>query len=300
MRESLRERLERRGVLLLDSAMGTMLQRVGLGGGECGELWNIGSESDHVLEIHRANLAAGSEVLIANTFGANRIKLGAYGLAGRARELGRAGAALARRAAGDRALVAGDMGPTGAILEEWGGSASRAELIAAFREQAEGLVAGGVDLFALETFMDLEELKCALEGVRAVSALPVLASLTFAGSPTGMRTLWGLAPAEAARALEAAGVDLVGANCGMGSRQMLEVTAELAGATSLPVAAQPNAGAPRVEDGRTIYPESPAEMAALAGEFRAAGVRLIGGCCGTTPEHIAAIGKALAAQEQAV
>ena len=155
--------------------------------------------------------------------------------------------------------------------------------------ELKGWLEGGVDLLALETFMDLEELLLALEAVRSgAPSMPVLASLTFSSGAGGARTLWGLTPEQAAEKLGEAGADAVGANCGMGTKSMLEVAGRMARATSLPVAAQPNAGSPVVRDGETIYQESAEEMAALAPEFKSAGVRLLGGCCGSTPEYILA------------
>ncbi|MFH1068034.1 MAG: homocysteine S-methyltransferase family protein, partial [Candidatus Glassbacteria bacterium] len=236
---------------------------------------------------------AGSDIVITNTFGANPVKLAHYGAADRVEEINREGAALAREAAGDGVLVAGDIGPTGEILEQWGGTLSAGQAGLAYERQVRGLAEGGVDLFALETFMDLEELLLALEAVRRLTPLPVLASMTFSKTPQGLRTMWGVSPQTAARRLEEAGADVAGSNCGMGSRDMLAATGEMAAATSLPVAAQPNAGVPEVSDGKTIFPETPEKMADLAGEFRAAGVKLLGGCCGTTPEFIAGAKKNL-------
>ncbi len=291
MGDLLRDRLNEKGMLLLDSAMGTMLQRAGLNSGEeCGELWNVQPEDrGKVLDIHRANIEAGSDIVITNTFGANPRKLTHYSLSDRAREINKAAAQIAAEAAGSKALVAGDIGPSGEILEDWGGTVSRQDLIDCFRTQVEGLVEGGAQILALETFMDIEELLCALEAVREVAGdIPVLGSMTFGSTPGGIRTMWGLAPAEVATKLESAGVQAVGANCGMGSDNMLAVVQEMAGATSLPVAAQPNAGAPQIRDGVTVFDETPEQMALFAVRFRDAGVKILGGCCGSTPEYIAA------------
>jgi len=291
MTNKLTDRLAQKGLLLLDSAMGTMLQQAGLKSGEqCGELWNIdGPGSEKVFAVHRANVEAGSDIIIANTFGANPLKLARYGAAEQVVEINRAAVKLARDAAGEDTLVAGDIGPTGEILEDWGGTRSRQEIRAAYELQVQGLLEGGVDLVALETFMDLEELLLALEAVRSGSpSMPVLASLTFSRGPGGVRTLWGLTPEQAAEKLGEAGADAVGANCGMGTKSMLEAAGRMAKATSLPVAAQPNAGSPVVSNGETFYEESAEDMAALAPEFKAAGIRLLGGCCGSTPEYILA------------
>ncbi|MBW7997533.1 MAG: methionine synthase [Candidatus Glassbacteria bacterium] len=291
MDDRLLEQLDRQGMLLTDSAMGTMLELSGLvSGSECGELWNIDPAGrEKVMAIHRANIEAGSDIVIANTFGANPFKLAHYGADGKTEEINRAAAEIAVEASADKAVVAGDMGPSGEILEEWGGGASRDKLREGYARQARGLVDGGVRMIALETFMDVEELICALEAVReAADDIPVLGSMTFAGSPGGIRTMWGLSPTEAAQRMESAGVQMVGANCGMGSEDMLKVTAEMALATELPVAAQPNAGAPEVRDGVTVFPETARETAAYAVRFKEAGVRILGGCCGSTPDYIAA------------
>jgi len=290
MQESFFQKLERKGILLLDSAMGTMLQQAGLKSGEeCGELWNVGQNREKVLKVHKANIDSGSDIIITNTFGANPLKLAHYGASGQARELNRAGALLAREAAGEQVFVAGDLGPTGEILEQWGGTRSAGEIRAAYEDQVAGLLEGGVDLFILETFMDLEELKLALEAIKTASSLPVVASMTFQANPRGVRTMWGLTPAEAARELQKAGAGIIGSNCGMGTRQMLQVVAEMARVTELPLAVQPNAGMPEVRNGKTYFPETAEQMAAVAPEFKAEGVRLLGGCCGSTPEYIGAI-----------
>ena len=295
MKSKLAERLEKKGILLLDCAMGTSLQKAGLKSGEeCGEFWNADSNRDKVLQVHRSCVEAGSDIIITNTFGANPIKLAHYGASERTEELNREGARLAREAAGEEVLVAGDIGPTGDILEEWGGTRSREEIRSGYERQVAGLVEGRVDLIILETFMDIEELLLAFEAAgKLASGLPVIGSMTFEASPGGIRTMWGLTAQQAAQRLEEAGLDAVGANCGMGSRNMIEVTGEMAKATSLPVAAQPNAGVPTVSGGETFFPETAEQTAEAAGEFKAAGVKILGGCCGTTPEYIAAIKRRL-------
>ena len=295
MKEKFAERLKRKGILLLDCAMGTSLQKAGLKSGEeCGELWNADSNRDKVLQVHRSCVEAGSDIITTNTFGANPIKLAHYGASERTEELNREGAGLAGEAAGSEVLVAGDIGPTGDILQEWGGTRSREEIQDGYERQVAGLLEGGVDLIILETFMDIEELLLAFEAARKLSSgLPVIASMTFEAGPSGMRTMWGLTPQQAAQKLDEAGLDSVGANCGMGSRNMLEAAGEMVKATSLPVAVQPNAGVPEVCGGETFFPETAEHMAERAGEFKAAGVKIMGGCCGTTPEYIAALKRRL-------
>jgi 5-methyltetrahydrofolate--homocysteine methyltransferase len=282
-------------VLLLDSAMGTMLFNKGLKNDfKAGELWNIDEGGrEKIVEVHRENIEAGSDLIITNTFGANRFKLGHYEAAGRVCELNSAGARLAREAAGDKAYVAGDIGPTGEILEQWGGEKSADEIRSGFEEQVAGLLEGGVDLFILETFMDLEELKLALESVKAACNLPVITSMTFQSNAGQLATMWGLAPEQAARELTSAGADIVGANCGLGSSEMVQVVSGMARGTELPICAQPNAGLPEIVDGETVYRETPEQMADKTIALAEAGARLIGGCCGSTPEFIAAAKKRL-------
>ena len=289
MKTDILEKLSER-VLLLDSAMGTMLQRSGLKSGlEAGELWNIEEDKKNkVLEIHRANVEAGSDLIITNTFGANRFKLGHYDAAGRVRELNSAGARLACEAAGEEVFVAGDIGPTGEILEQSGGERTADEIRSVFEEQVSGLLEGGVDLFILETFMDVAELKLALESVKAACDLRVIASMTFQSTAGRLATMWGLTAEQAARKLTEAGADIVGANCGLGSSEMVQVVSGMAQGTELPICAQPNAGLPELVDGETVYRETADQMAEKAMELTAAGARLIGGCCGSTPEFVAA------------
>lgn len=283
-------------VLIIDSAMGTMLQEAGLNSGhEAGELWNVDPlNSEKVLSVHRANVEAGSDIVTTNTFGANRIKLAHYEAEDRVAEINLAAASLARKAAGRRALVAGDIGPTGEILEQWGGSRPAVEMLDAFRQQASALSEGGVDLFALETFMDFEELKLAIKAVKSVSSLPVIASMSFQAGPGGLRTMWGLTPEDAAAQLDRAGAEIIGTNCGLTVTEMVEVVRGLIrGAGGRPVAAQPNAGSPSVVAGRTVYLQSACRMAEETTMLADAGARLVGGCCGSTPEFIAGIKKRL-------
>ena len=226
-------------IILIDSAMGTMLQLAGLNSGhESGELWNVDPKNrGKVLAIHSANVEAGSDIIATNTFGANRIKLAHYGAAGRVAEINVAAASLAHKAARGKALVAGDIGPTGEILEQWGGARSAAEMLEVFRQQASALAEGGVELFALETFMDVEELKLAVQAVKSVCSLPVIASMSFQAGPGGLRTMWGLTAEEAARQLDEAGAEIIGSNCGLTVEEMAEVVRGLGRGTDRPLAA---------------------------------------------------------------
>jgi len=275
--DALRER-----VLVCDGAMGTMLYAQGVFVNRSFDSLNL-DDPQRVLDLHRAYAQAGADVLETNTFGANRVKLRAFGLADRLRDINRDGVTLARQGAGGTAYVAGAIGPLGLRIEPWGRT-SRAEAEALFREQAEALADGGVDLFVLETFRDVHEICAAIVAVRHLCGLPIVAQMTVEDDGT---SLDGTPPEQFAPALRAAGAEVIGLNCSIGPAHMLEALERMAAASGGPLAAQPNAGRPRDIEGRTLYLTSPDYMASYARRFAAAGVRLVGGCCGTTPEHVA-------------
>ena len=276
-------------VVLFDGAMGTMLYARGVYINQCYDELNVRAP-DLVREVHAEYVRAGAEVLETNTFGANRMKLEQYGLADRVRELNRAGAELARGAAGDRGLVAGAVGPLGARLEPLGPT-SHDEARAVFREQMEGLVEGGADVFLLETFADLHEIEQALLAARDVDPnRPVIAQMTIG---VDCRTPYGATVEDVARALDAAGADVIGLNCSVGPQAILDAIEKMAQVTRRKLSAQPNAGMPRDIGGRSMYMASPEYMASYARHLIHAGARVIGGCCGTTPEHIAAIAEGI-------
>jgi homocysteine S-methyltransferase len=235
-----------------------------------------------VADVHQAYVRAGADVLETNTFGANRVKLAVFGLGERLREINAEGARIARRAARGEAYVAGAVGPLGIRVEPWGRTGLD-EAQAWFAEQAAALAEGGVDLFILETFRDINELGAAIRGVRAVSPLPIVAQVT---TEEDGDSLDGTPPEIFAPQLEALGADVIGVNCSVGPATMLETIERMASVTRARLAAQPNAGRPRDVEGRNIYLSSPEYMASYARRFVAGGVRLVGGCCGTTPEHI--------------
>jgi homocysteine S-methyltransferase len=243
-----------------------------------------------VAEVHKEYVRAGADVIETNTFGANRIKLRGFGLADRLRDINFEGAALARRAAGGEAYVAGAIGPLGIRIEPWG-KTGRDEAEAYFREQAQALLDGGVDLFVFETFRDLNELQAANAAVRSICALPIVAQMTIEEDGN---SLDGTPPEQFAPALEAL-ADVVGVNCSIGPAPMLETIERMSTITGARLAAQPNAGRPRDIEGRNIYLSSPEYMASYARRFIGHGVRLVGGCCGTTPEHIRQIKTAVKA-----
>jgi len=267
-------------VLVCDGAMGTMLYGKGIFLNRSFDELNL-TQPDVVAEVHKAYVRAGADVLETNTFGANRLKLLAFALEDKLREINAAGVRIARQAARGQAYVAGAIGPLGVRVEPWG-KTGLDEAEAAFREQAEALAEAGVDLFMLETFGDLAELGAAVRGVRAVSPLPIVAQLTT--NDDGL-TADGAPPEQFTPALEALGADVIGLNCSVGPAAMLETIERIAEHTSARLSVQPNAGRPRAVEGRNIYLSSPEYMASYARRFVAAGVRLVGGCCGTTPEH---------------
>jgi homocysteine S-methyltransferase len=273
------EALDQR-VLVCDGATGTMLYAKGVFLNRCFDELNL-TQPDLVADVHREYLLAGADVLETNTFGANRIKLTNFGLADQVAAINREGARLARRVAQDRAWVAGAIGPLGIRIEPWGRT-SVADVEAAFREQAAALVEGGIDLFILETFGDLSELTAAIRAVRAVSDLPIVAQMTTGEDG---QTQDGTPPERFTPEIERAGADVVGLNCSVGPAAMLETIESMARLSPVRLAAQPNAGRPRDVDGRNLYLSSPEYMASYARRFVTAGVRLVGGCCGTTPEH---------------
>jgi homocysteine S-methyltransferase len=283
------------GPLLADGAMGTMLYANGVPYERCFDELNL-SEPDLVQRIHREYIAAGAGLIETNTFGANRIRLSTYGLEGRVRDINYRGVRIAREAreiAGESVFVAGAVGPIGQPLAPVG-SVTLEEAQAAFAEQIEALLEGGADLIILETFSDLSELQAAIAAARSVCDLPLVAQLTFTEDG---RTLSGHDPATAAQILDALPVDVIGINCGVGPQLVYEWILQMAPHTSRKLSALPNAGFPARIGGRFFYFSTPAYFAEYARKFAAAGVALIGGCCGTTPAHIAAMGAALQAAQ---
>jgi len=270
-------------VLILDGSMGAFLQARGLPDGYAPDLWNV-EVPDAIVEVHRAYVNAGADILLTNTFGASRIRLGEYGAQARVREINLAAVHNARRAIDDkRVLVAGDIGPCGTTLQP-GGELPFDEAVELFAEQARALVEAGVDLIAIETMFDLVEAKAALIAVRDVSrTIPVIAHMTF--SARGV-TDTGSDPETAAIVLEACGADVLGVNCSVGPEDMLDVVARMARATTLPLSVQPNAGLPVMRHGRTVFPQTPDQMAPFAKQFVDRGAAIVGGCCGTTPDYI--------------
>jgi methionine synthase I (cobalamin-dependent)/5,10-methylenetetrahydrofolate reductase len=272
--------LEKR-VLVCDGAMGTMLYAKGVFINKSFDALNL-TQPEIVLAVHQEYVRAGADILETNTFGANRIKLGSFGLAEKLHAINVEGVRIARRAAGDAAYVAGSIGPLGIRIEPWGKTGVD-EARQYFREQAKALVEGGIDLFILETFRDLNEIGAAIDAAREVADLPIVAQMT---TEEDGNTLDGTPPERFAPELERRGATVIGVNCAVGPAPMLETIERMEAVTKRRLSAQPNAGKPRDVEGRNIYLCSPEYMASYARRFILHNVRVVGGCCGTTPEHI--------------
>ncbi len=285
------DKIKQGKVLVSDGAWGTFLQQKGLQPGECPEAWNL-SRPDDVLDIARSYIEAGADMIETNSFGGTRFKLERYGLADKVFELNRAAAEISRKAAGDKYVI-GSVGPTGKILMM--GDVTEEELYEAFREQALGLEAGGADAVMIETMSDLDEAQLAIRAAKDHTKLEVFCTMTFEKTMAGeFRSMMGVSPTEMVEALKVAGAELVGANCGNGIAGMVGIVEEIRKADPVvPVLVHANAGMPLYRDGETFFPESPEEMAALVKEIVRAGANVVGGCCGTTPEHIRLVRRAV-------
>jgi 5-methyltetrahydrofolate--homocysteine methyltransferase len=272
--------------LVSDGAMSTQLQLHGLSSGDCPEEWNI-TNPEAVASVYRSYIDAGSDLISTNTFGGNPLKLDRYGIAARTGELNEAGIRIAKQEAAGRALVVASIGPTGHLIEPLG-ELSADDAYSAFKRQAEAVASAGADAILFETFFDLTEIE---QGIKAAisTGLPIICTMTF---DTSGRTVMGLDPARAAQALVDLGATVVGSNCGVGPDAMLAVIETMAKSGAY-VMAQPNAGLPHVDAGETTYDITPDTMAEYAVKFISAGASIVGGCCGSTPAHIAAIAKAV-------
>ena len=275
-------------VLLGDGAMGTELQQAGLESGGCGEAWNL-DQPERVLAIQRRYAEAGSDLLLTNTFGACRIMLDRHDEGERTADINRAAVAIARKALGGRGFVLGDIGPFGGLMEPYG-EIARADVERAFREQARALVEGGADGIIIETQTALEELELAIAAAREAGAPVVIGSIAFDKmvDEDDVRTMMGIGPEQAAEFMAERGCDLVALNCGTGVDMPMaaRIVARYRATCDLPVMAQPNAGQPVLVDMQVRYNETPDQMGAGLAGLLAAGPRIVGGCCGSTPAHI--------------
>jgi 5-methyltetrahydrofolate--homocysteine methyltransferase len=307
------ERLKRGEVLIADGALGTQLIARGLEPGEAPESWNL-TRPEILEEIAALYLEAGSEIISTNTFGGSSIRLAVHGLEDRMEDVNRSAVAAVRRAVGDRALILGSVGPCGRLLLPHG-DAHPSWVRSSFASQMKVLVDAGVDILGIETMTDLQEaflaLAAALEAtgvsppfgddltphgksnLAAGGSVPISVTLTFERTPKGFFTIMGNSVSTAAAILKVAGADIIGANCGRGIVEMVDVAGEFRSESPLPLLLQPNAGLPSLEGDRLVYHETPEDFAARARDLVAAGASIVGGCCGTTPEHIRLVKRAL-------
>jgi 5-methyltetrahydrofolate--homocysteine methyltransferase len=272
-------------ILVSDGAWGTLLQKKGLEPGECPELWNL-QKPDDVFDIAKSYIDAGSDMIETNSFGANIFKLSAYGLSDKVFEINKEAARISRKAAGMDRYVMGSIGPTGKMILS--GDVTFAELYDAFREQATALEEGGADALIVETMSDLDEAKAAVLACVENTDCEVICTMTFEKSNDGsFHTMMGVTPAQMTEEMISVGVDIIGANCGNGISNMIGIVKEIRSVhKTIPILIHANAGAPIYKDGQTIFPETPEQMTELIGLLIEAGANIIGGCCGTTPDHI--------------
>lgn len=282
-----------RGPVITDGAWGTQLQQRGLGSGECPDAWNL-SHPDRVEEVPRAYVEAGSQVVLTNTFRANRLALAGYDLGDQVEAINRAAVEISRRAATDRARVFGSMGPSGKLL--LAGEVTEEELLEAFRQQANALAAAGVDALVIETMSDLAEAKIALQTAKQ-TGLPTVACMVFDSGKDLDRTMMGDTPERVAAELTDAGADVIGANCGQGIQSYVGICRRLKSATSRPIWIKANAGIPELVEGEVVYRTTPAMFAEHGPSLVEAGASFVGGCCGTGPEHIRALCETLRASQ---
>ncbi len=290
--KSLLDRIKDGEILISDGAMGTFLQDKGLKPGECPESWTV-LHPDAVKSIAEAYIASGSDIVETNSFGGTSYKLKEFGLADKVEEYNIAAAKLAKEAMGNKGYVAASVGPTGQIVEDEGGFVTEQNLYNAFKEQIAALKDGGADAICIETMSSVAEAVQAIKAAKENTDLPIICTFTFEMGARGFRTMMGVAPERAAEEAVAAGADVIGANCGNGIAGMIEITKQMrAVMPDTPILIHANAGMPVFEDGKTVFKETPEDMASRVKELIAAGANIIGGCCGTTPDHIAAMAKA--------
>lgn len=285
------DRLKAKKLLVSDGAWGTMLQAKGLKGGDVPELWNA-TNPEAVKSVAAAYAAVGCDVVLTNTFGGSRTKLAKEGLAERTAELNEKGARLSLQGAPSE-VIAASIGPTGEFLEPVG-DMTAAQMEEVFAEQIAAILKGGVRALCVETQSAIDEAACAIRAAKKLDRnVDVICTMTFSATPDGYKTMMGVSCQLAAEALTEAGADIVGANCGNGIEQMITIASEFKKYTDRPILIHANAGMPQLVDGKTFYKQSPADMAKHVKAVVDAGASILGGCCGTTPEHIAAIKTAI-------
>jgi 5-methyltetrahydrofolate--homocysteine methyltransferase len=282
------ERLIKGEILVADGAMGSMLFQRGLKSGECPESLNI-SKPEVLEEIARLYFEAGADIVQTNTFGGSPMKLGDYGKAEQTATFNMAAAACVRKSVGKKAFISGSVGPSGKILKPYG-DADPTELSEGFRLQIKALVDGGVDILCVETMTDLNEATLAVRAAKAIAPhIPVMATMTFDATSRGFFTVMGVSVEQAAMGLTEAGAEIIGSNCGNGIENMVQIAQVYRQVSNLPILIQANAGKPEMKEGNLVYPETPEFFKEKVPDLIDAGVSIIGGCCGSTPEHIQAI-----------
>lgn len=282
------ERLKEGEILVADGAMGSQLFQKGLQPGQCPELMNL-THPEILEEIARLYFEAGADIVQTNTFGASPLKLSDSGIEDNTGEINRLAVSFVKQTVKGKAYVSGSVGPTGRILEPYGDTEEEV-IYFGFKKQIQALIDGGVDIITVETMTDLREATLAIQAAKSISPLiPVTATMTFDETPQGFFTIMGISTENATKGLESAGADIIGSNCGNGIEIMVKIARELKVLTSLPLIIQSNAGQPEVRDGEQVYLESPDFFAKKTRDLVDAGVSIVGGCCGTTPEHIHAI-----------
>ncbi len=286
--KNLLERIKDGEVLVGDGAMGTMLMERGLKPGDPPESLNL-THPEIVQDIANQYLDAGADIIQTNTFGGSPLKLSFYGLEGKTEEINRNAVRAVREAIKDRAYISGSCGPSGKFLKPYG-DIEPEEMYRNFERQLRTLIDAGVDIICIETMTDLHEITLAIEAAKTISPdTPVMATMTFDSTPRGFYTIMGVSIKDASRRLEQAGANIIGSNCGNGIENMVKIAREFKQNTVLPIVIQSNAGIPEIHGTTTLYPETPDFMAKKARELLSIGVSIIGGCCGTTPEHIKAL-----------
>lgn len=276
------------GVLVADGAMGTMLMACGLKPGDVPESFNL-TQPEILEKIASLYLDAGAEIIQTNTFGASPLKLSFYSLDGKTEEINRNAVLAVRKVVGERAYISASCGPSGRLLKPYGDTEPE-DVYSSFERQLKTLIHSGVDIICIETMTDLTEATLAIKAAKTVSpSTPVMATMTFDPTPRGFYTVMGINIEQAAKGLETAGADIIGSNCGNGIENMIKIAIEFRQKSMLPLIIQSNAGLPVIKRNTTIYPETPEFMAEKAKELVSIGVSIIGGCCGTTPDHIRAL-----------
>jgi len=286
--EDILKRIRQNEIFVADGAMGTMLMKRGLKPGTPPESFNI-THPEILENIAKLYLDAGAEIIQTNTFGASPLKLSFYSLESQTEEINRNAVFAVKKIVNKNAYISGSCGPSGKLLKPYGDTGTEI-IYNSFKKQINALISAGVNIICAETMTDLTEITLAVKAAKSISSsIPVMATMTFDPTPKGFYTIMGVNIEKAAKGLEDAGADIIGSNCGNGIENMVKIAKKFKEVSKLPIIIQSNAGVPEIKNGKTLYPETPDFMAEKAKELVSIGVSIIGGCCGTTPEHIRAI-----------